>query len=141
MKKIKILYWIFTGLMLALMLFSGISGLVSSEQSKAIIAAHLGYPDYFVPLISIVKLLGVVAILVPGFPRLKEWAYAGFVFDLGMAIYSFIAVGDPVAGTLPIFVGLIFAFGSYMLYHRKMMMASANNASEAMATDREVSVG
>jgi len=141
MKKIKILYWIFTGLMLALMLFSGISGLANPEQSKALVTDHLGYPEYFAPLISIAKILGVVAILIPGFSRLKEWAYAGFVFDLGMAIYSFIAVGDPVAGTLPIFVGLIFVFGSYMLYHRKMMMASANNASEAMATDREVSVG
>jgi hypothetical protein len=126
MKKVKVLYWVFTGLMLALMLFSGISGLINPEQSQALIATHLGYPEYFAPLISVAKLFGVIAILIPGFPRLKEWAYAGFVFDLGMAIYSFIAVGDPVSGTLFIFFGLILVFGSYIFYHKKTRMTLAN---------------
>ena len=49
---------------------------------------HLGYPTYLLPFIGIAKLLGVVAILIPGFPRIKEWAYAGFVFDLTGAMYS-----------------------------------------------------
>lgn len=120
MKKIKIFYWIFTGLMIALMLFSGITGLTSPEQSKALISGHLGYPEYFVPLVSIAKLFGVAAIAVPGFPRLKEWAYAGFTFDLGMAIYSFIAVKDPISSTLFILFGLILIFGSYICYHKKM---------------------
>ena len=134
MKKVKIYYWIFTGLMVALMLFSGIGGLVNPEQSKALITGHLGYPEYFAPLISAAKLFGVIAILVPGFPRLKEWAYAGFVFDLGMAIYSFIAVGDPFSGTLFMFFGLILVFGSYIFHHKKMKMASSNRTSDVMAT-------
>ncbi len=140
MKKIKTLYWLFTGLMLAYMLFSGISGLVNPEQSKALIVTHLGYPEYFSPLISWVKLLGVVAIAVPGFPRLKEWAYAGFTFDLCMAIYSFIAMGDPVAGTLFIFFGLALVFGSYIFYHRLKKMADQHIATD-IAPEREMSVG
>ena len=129
MKKVKIYYWIFTGLVVALMLFSGISGLVNPEESKALISGHLGYPEYFAPFISAAKLFGIIAILVPGFPRLKEWAYAGFVFDLGMAIYSFIAVGDPVSGTLFLFFGLFLVFGSYFFHHKKMRMTSANAVS------------
>jgi hypothetical protein len=58
------------------------------------IFAHLGYPTYLLPFIGIAKILGVVAVLVPGFPRLKEWAYAGLVFDLTGALYSHISVGD-----------------------------------------------
>lgn len=126
MKIINVLYWIFTGLMIALMLFSGISGLVNQEQSTALITMHLGYPEYFVPVISLAKIAGVVIILLPGYPRLKEWVYAGFTFDLSMAIYSFIAVGDPVAGTLFIWFGLILVFGSYIFYHSKIKMHPLN---------------
>ncbi len=138
MKTTKILYWVFTGLMVVLMLFSGISGLAYPEQSKALITGHLGYPEYFVPLISIVKFFGVAAILVPGFPRLKEWAYAGFVFDLGMAIYSSIAVGDPVSNAWFIFFGLILVFGSYVFYHRRLKMASAGSISDTAPVNSEV---
>ena len=113
MKRITIIYWIFTGLLGALMLFSGVSGLVNPAPAKALIADHLGYPAYFSTLISITKILGVVAILMPGFPRLKEWAYAGFAFDLIFAIFSFLLVGDPVSGVVPLFVGLILVFGLY----------------------------
>lgn len=141
MKKVKILYWIFTGLMVALMLFSGISGLMNPEQSNALIVTHLGYPEYFAPVISWVKLFGVVAILLTGFPRLKEWAYAGFTFDLAMAIYSFIAVGDPVFSTWFMFFALILVFGSYIFHHKKKRLASAGHATGALETESEVSVG
>ena len=111
------------------MLFSGISGLASPVQSQALIHGHLGYPEYFTPLISAAKIVGVVAILIPGFPRLKEWAYAGFVFDLSMAIYSFIAMGDPVSGTLFIVFGLVLVFGSYIFYHKRLKLISANRTT------------
>lgn len=123
MKRVTILYWIFTGLMIALMLFSGITGLTNPEQTKALITTHLGYPEYFGPLISLAKIVGAAVILIPGFPRLKEWVYAGFTFDLSMAIYSFIAVGDPIMGTLFLWFGLILIFGSYIFHHKKMRMA------------------
>ena len=141
LKTVKIIYWIFTGLMIALMLFSGISGLMNPAQSKALISAHLGYPEYFTPFISIAKLFGVAAILVPGFPRLKEWAYAGFVFDLGMAIYSFIAVGDPFASTLFISFGLILVFGSYIFYHKKMRLATVSKVADSMEAQPAASIG
>lgn len=134
MKRINILYWTFTGLMVVLMLFSGITGLASPAQSQALISGHLGYPEYFTPLISAAKLVGVVAILVPGFPRLKEWAYAGFVFDLGMAIYSFMAVGDPFVSTLFIVFGLVLIFGSYIFYHKRLKWRAINRIETPVAS-------
>ncbi|MCL6523933.1 MAG: DoxX family protein [Thermoflavifilum sp.] len=124
MKKLKIFYWIFTGLLVVYMLFSGMSGLANPEQSYALIHDHLGYPSYFIPVISWAKICGVIAIVVPGFSRLKEWAYAGFTFDLIMAIYSFVAVGDLSIGISFISFGLILVFGSYIFYHQKRKLAS-----------------
>jgi uncharacterized membrane protein YphA (DoxX/SURF4 family) len=58
--------------------------------------AHLGYPVYFLTILGVWKILGVLAVLIPGFPLLKEWAYAGFFFIMSGAIFSHIAVGDPI---------------------------------------------
>jgi hypothetical protein len=55
---------------------------------------ELGYPLYLMSLLGVAKLLGVAALLTPGFPRLKEWAYAGFVFNLLGAAWSHLAVGQ-----------------------------------------------
>ena len=57
---------------------------------------HLGYPIYFLTMLSIWKILGVVAVLIPKFPLLKEWAYAGFFFVMSRAVSSHISSGDPV---------------------------------------------
>ena len=119
MKNSRLLYWIFTALLVLLMLFSGISGLINVEQTQALIVTHLGYPAYFAPVISAAKILGVVPILLPGFPRLREWAYAGFAFDLIMAIFSMLAVGDPLGYTAFLWLGLLLVFGSYFCYHRR----------------------
>nr|WP_265333553.1 DoxX family protein [Paenibacillus guangzhouensis] len=80
---------------------------------------HLGYPSYLLPFLGIAKLLGVIAIVVPGFPRLKEWAYAGFVFDLSGAMYSSISVGDPASNWVMFFIGFALIAGSYLLHHRR----------------------
>jgi hypothetical protein len=119
MKAIKITYWIFTILLVVLMLFSAIASFKQNPDGVAMMK-HLEYPYSVLYLLSIAKILGVIAILVPGFPRLKEWAYAGFTFDLIGAIYASLSVGDPVSQSLPIFAGLVFIFGSYIFYHRKM---------------------
>jgi uncharacterized membrane protein YphA (DoxX/SURF4 family) len=140
MKKVNVFYWIFTGLMAALMLFSGISSLMNPVQAKALMTTHLGYPEYFTVLLSIAKIAGVVAILLPGFPRLKEWAYAGLVFDLSGAIISFIAVGDPLSSTSFLFLGLVLLFGSYAFYHKKKRLALAGNSTGALET-RPLSAG
>jgi len=117
-KSTKIIYWIFTGLLCLLMLFSALSGFFSREQGVAVFA-HLGYPAYLLSFISVAKLLGIVALLVPGFPRLKEWAYAGFTIDITGALYSSICSGDPASAWSMLFIGYIIIFGSYFYYHKK----------------------
>src|SRR5215212_11317403 len=95
MKKTKILYWIFTSLFACMMLFSAIPDVLSNPLAVQGMHDGLGYPLYFIPFIGVAKVLGVIAILIPGFPRIKEWAYAGLVFDLVGATYSIIAAGKP----------------------------------------------
>lgn len=89
-KRNKIIYWIAT-LWLALGMFStGIVQLLKSQEEVARIM-QLGYPVYFLTLLGVWKILGVAAVIVPKFPRLKEWAYAGFFFAMTGAIFSHIA--------------------------------------------------
>jgi uncharacterized membrane protein YphA (DoxX/SURF4 family) len=99
-KAKKIIYWIAT-LWLALgMVSTGIPQLLQMEQPGAISPPgvygmnHLGYPAYLLTLIGISKMLGTVAVLIPRFPVLKEWAYAGFFFLMTGAIFSHLSVGD-----------------------------------------------
>jgi len=61
----------------------------------------LGYPVYLLTILGIWKILGTIAVLIPKFPLLKEWAYAGFFFIMSGAIFSHIAVSDPVTELLP----------------------------------------
>jgi hypothetical protein len=121
MKKVNILHWVFTGLFSALMLSSAIPNLLSSTEWVAIIT-QLGYPTYILPFLGVAKFLGIVAIVVPGFPRLKEWAYAGFTFDLIGAVYSGIALKgfDPMMLTMLVFFGLLAL--SYIYYHKKLAL-------------------
>ena len=62
---------------------------------------HLGYPIYFLTILGIWKLLGDIAILIPKYPLLKEWAYAGFFFAMSGAIYSHVVAGDSVKEIFP----------------------------------------
>ncbi len=121
MKKTNILYWVFTGLFAAAMLMSAIPSILSLPSSVAIVSTHLGYPLYFVPYTGVAKLLGVVAILIPGFPRIKEWAYAGLAYDLIAATYSLVAIGDPPAQWLFMSIWLILGALSYIYYHKKLV--------------------
>ncbi len=74
----------------------------------------LGYPAYLMTLLGAWKLLGVAALLVPGFPRLREWAYAGFAFQLSGAAFSHVAAGD-AANVTPALVLLALAMVSWRL--------------------------
>jgi hypothetical protein len=119
MKKINILYWVFTGLLAVLMLLSAIPSLLETAQSMELTSKHLGYPVYFSRFLGVAKLLGVIALVVPGYRRLKEWAYAGFAFDLIAAAYSFLAVGDsPVQCIAPV-IGLVILALSYWYFHKR----------------------
>ncbi len=92
-KRNKIIYWVAT-LWLALgMLSSGIVQLIHLDE-EAKLFEHLGYPLYFLTILGIWKILGVTAVLIPKFPPLKEWTYAGFFFAMSGAVISHIAVGD-----------------------------------------------
>ena len=92
-KRDKIIYWVAT-LWLALgMTSTGIVQLLKMEQEVTMFSA-LGYPVYLLTLLGICKLLGVVTVLVPKFPTLKEWAYAGFSFNMIGAVYSHLANGS-----------------------------------------------
>lgn len=126
MKKRMIIYWIFTGLLTALMVSSSIPDTMS-VPSAVTLFTHLGYPAYLLPFLGIAKLLGVVGMVIPGFPRIKEWVYAGFVFDLTGALYSSISVGDPASVWLLFLFGYILIAGSYIFYHRKLKSASLSS--------------
>jgi len=117
MKRDKIIYWIATILTCAMMLLASVSGLMKSEQGIQLFK-HLGYPEYLIGLLGVARILGIIAILTPGFLRLKEWAYAGFFFDLAGAAYSGYAVGDPLSMWALIYVQIIILFISYIFYHR-----------------------
>ena len=120
MKRTKIIYWIVTILFAGFMLFSSIPGIMMAPDNVAFITG-LGFPKYFVPFLGWVKALGVIAILIPGFPRIKEWAYAGLVFDLVGAVYSITASAGQLDALGAVFMAVIIgmAFASYFLYHKK----------------------
>ncbi|MFD2614270.1 DoxX family protein [Paenibacillus gansuensis] len=126
MKKLNIMYWIFTGLLVFLMGGGAIPDLLSIPAAVDGFE-HLGYPSYLLPFLGVAKLLGVAAILIPGFPRIKEWAYAGLTFDLAGAMYSTIAVGDPVSGWVFFLIGFALIAGSYICYHKKQKSTIAGS--------------
>jgi len=95
-KTIKILYWVFTLLFAAVMIFSAYGGLMVDDGSKKLIHEQLGYPIYFIPFSAYAKVIGSIVILIPGLVTIKEWAYAGLFFDLIAAVYSGIAVSGTV---------------------------------------------
>lgn len=92
-KRNLIIYWIFTALFTIGMLASGIQQVLRTKEMTDMVT-HLGYPAYFMGIIGTWKILGVIAVLMPGFRLLKEWAYAGFFFVMTGALVSHLAFGD-----------------------------------------------
>ncbi|MEO5892961.1 MAG: DoxX family protein [Ferruginibacter sp.] len=119
MKKLNIYYWIVTGIFAAFMLFSAIPDILLQPEAVTMIGG-LGYPRYFIIFIGIAKLLGSITILIPGFRKIKEWAYAGLFFDLFGAAYSVLATGGFQPGILFMVLPFSFLFLSYYLWHRKI---------------------
>lgn len=138
MKNPKTLYWIVTSLMAALMVLSAIPDLLRVPQAVAIIG-HLGYPVYLLPFLGAAKMLGVIAVLLPGFQRLKEWAFAGLLFDVTGALYSHLSVHDPASAWMPAAIALALIGGSYVTYRRCDFRASApQDGTQTVARDRGV---
>jgi len=103
-----IAYWITTILVTAELALGGVLDVLRVPYVRSVID-HLGYPQYFLVIIGVWKLLGAVALVAPRFPRLKEWAYAGAVFNYTGAVASHLALGDgPLALLYPVIqLGLI----------------------------------
>ncbi|HRQ30853.1 MAG TPA: DoxX family protein, partial [Saprospiraceae bacterium] len=95
-KKNNIIYWVATIWLSLGMVSTGTVQIIQLEEETLKMKA-LGYPMYFLTIIGVWKILGVVAILVPKFPMVKEWAYAGFFFVMTGAVFTHVAVGDSIA--------------------------------------------
>lgn len=117
MKKTKIWYWVVTILFAGFMIFSAIPDITMAPEAVNMITG-LGYPKYFVSFIGVAKVLGSIAILIPGLKRIKEWAYAGLFFDLFGATYSALAVGGFMTPMLFMILPFSFLFISYFLWHK-----------------------
>ncbi|MBI3334394.1 DoxX family protein [Candidatus Pacearchaeota archaeon] len=112
-KTIRIWYWIITILFALFMLYSGIAELVGTESGNALIIG-LGYPLYINTILGIAKVLGVIAIVQTKWKTIKEWAYAGFAFDIIGAMASFALAGFgiiPVLTTLPFLLVMFISYG------------------------------
>jgi len=107
-------YWIITA-MLSFCIFSG--GVAQALQVKGVVEGFkpLGYPTYFISLIGIWKILGIIAILIPKFKLLKEWAYAGLFFTMTGAVISHIASGNVTVQIIAPVVLTIFTVLSWYL--------------------------
>jgi len=129
MKKTKLLYWIFTVLFAILMFGSAIPNIISDPVSVDGFK-RISLPAYLLPFLGVAKAIGVIAILIPGYARIKEWAYAGLVFDLLGAMWCIAASGLPAENwafmPIPIALGAL----SYFYYHKKLKLAGTQKAQE-----------
>jgi uncharacterized membrane protein YphA (DoxX/SURF4 family) len=114
MKTRNIGYWAATGLVAFAFVMGGVADLTRSPDVLAGMA-HLGYPAYFAIILGVWKVLGGAALLAPGLPRLKEWAYAGIAFDLTGAAASHAAMGDGAGKVVVPLVLLALAAASWAL--------------------------
>jgi uncharacterized membrane protein YphA (DoxX/SURF4 family) len=94
-----IAYWVTTALVVFELALGGVWDVLRVPQVRGLIE-RLGYPPYSLVILGIWKLLGAVALVIPRFPRLKEWAYAGVLFDLTGAVASLFASGLIDVGTM-----------------------------------------
>ena len=115
-KAMTIFYWTVTALFCLQMAFTAYAQLRLPQVAESFV--HLGFPAYFRVELSWAKLLGVLLLLAPMPPRLKEWAYAGFAINLASALIAHLAVGDdPQAWSFAAGTGVLWAV-SYLLWRR-----------------------
>jgi hypothetical protein len=134
-KRNKIIYWISTIWLASGMLSTGTLQLFKVKAEGAVAPpgvygiTHLGYPIYFLTIIGIWKILGVVALLIPKSPLLKEWAYAGFFFAMSGGIFSHIASGDSINEIFPALLLLILTVISWYFRPADRKIISVNQDS------------
>ena len=149
MRAKLIAYWITTGLITLELMAGGLTDLVHGQTVLFVgppvvdVMRHLGYPVYLLTILGVAKLLAVPALLAPGRPRLKEWAYAGTVFELAGAALSGLAVGDALGDSVVtpgVFIAL--AIASWALRPQGRLLAVLGPAwLPARRDDRPASVG
>ncbi len=109
------MYWAVTVVMCLFMGGGALFDIAKTSDAVKLIT-QLGYPEYFIRFIGVMKLLGVAAILAPKIPRLKQWAYAGLVFDTGGALFSHLSVHNPPGTWAPALLGLLLVLLAYLIY-------------------------
>ena len=110
----SITYWAVTGLLTFVLLYSGIGAL--TKQEFLIESMHnISFPLYVMNILGTAYVLGAIAIIIPGIPWFKEWAYAGVVFAMTAAFASHVFIGDTFANMAPPLVILTLNIASYML--------------------------
>lgn len=124
-KQNKIIYWIST-LWLALGMLSTAGVQLFKVKTEVDAITHLGYPIYFLTILGIWKLLGVIAVLIPKFPLVKEWAYAGFFFAMSGAICSHIASGKSINEIFPSLLLLTLTVVSWYFRPAERRLISVN---------------
>lgn len=119
---IKILYWIFTIIFSGLMIFSSVGGIGPTQQVIDMFHTGLGYPIYFIQFISWAKIVGAIAILIPGLNKvIKEWAYAGLFFDLAGATFSGLAASPKFEpAILGMLMWIVPGILSYIFWKKKL---------------------
>jgi hypothetical protein len=107
-----------TGLLIPALGIGSVKELMGQPGSEEVITG-LEYPAYLSPFLAVARILALAVILMPNFVRLKEWAYAGLVFHVVGAIYSQLAVGNPIMFAVILTITLGIIFGSYYCYHSR----------------------
>lgn len=121
-KPNQIVYWLSTAILTVVFVAGGIANVLGFEEQQRIMT-KLGFPLHLMLFLGVSKLLAAGAVLAPGLPLLKEWAYAGICFVLVAAFYSHFQAGDPIAvTTVPVFVWLTGAI-SYLLRPKTRRLA------------------
>jgi hypothetical protein len=128
-KRNKIIYWIATIWLASGMLAGGLQQIFHTKGFVGIIVP-LGYPLYFLYILGVWKILGVIAILIPKFRLLKEWAYAGFFFAMSGAVFSHIASGNSMKEIVPSLVLLIMTVVSWYFRPADRKIISVNQINE-----------
>jgi DoxX-like family len=114
----KIAYWIVTILMALMILMASIPDVLMHEMAIGAMK-FLGYPAYLLPFIGTLKILAVITILLPRLSILKEWAFAGLVFDVSGALYSLVCLGASLKDMSFAIIALILVIAAYILYRKR----------------------
>jgi uncharacterized membrane protein YphA (DoxX/SURF4 family) len=130
-----IAYWATTILGPASFVIGGVLHIARRPEIVATLT-HLGYPIYFATILGVWKLLGAIVVVIPRFPRLKEWAYAGFFFDLTAAAATRAFVGDTAADIIAPLVFLALVMASWALRPASRKLGATNAELSAEGTEQ-----